>query len=77
MEFCPHCRSQMPILRKTVDVPEENERHVQTLCRTCQQVIFEAVRPLDEEPPAAERKARPDLNKPLKHRSRRPRPKQT
>lgn len=76
MEFCPHCRRMVPVRRKIVDVQEENERHVQTLCGACRQMIFEAVRPLDEEPPPEEKK-RPavDLNAPIKHRSRRPRPK--
>lgn len=75
MEFCPFCRRMVPVRRKVVDLPEENERHVQTVCATCQQVIFEAVRPLDGEEPAPEKKPRPDLGKPLRHRHRRPRPK--
>jgi hypothetical protein len=75
MEFCPFCRRMVAVRRKVVDVAEENERHVQTVCASCQQVIFEAVRPLDEEPAPAERPPRPDLGKPVKHRRPRPRPK--
>ena len=75
MEFCQFCRRMVPVRRKVVDVPEDNERHVQTVCVTCQQVIFEAVRPLDEEPAPAEKPPRPDLGKPIKHPHRRPRPK--
>ena len=75
MEFCQFCRRMVAVRRKVVDVAEENERHVQTVCATCQQVMFEAVRPLDEEKPTAEKGPRPDLGEPIKHRSRRPRPK--
>jgi hypothetical protein len=75
MEFCPFCRRMVAVRRKVVDVGEENERHVQTVCASCRQVIFEAVRPLDEEPEPAEKRPQPDLGTPIKHRHRRPRPK--
>jgi len=75
MEFCQFCRRMVAVRRKVVDVAEENERHVQTVCATCRQVMFEAVRPLDEEEAPAEKAARPDLGTPITHRHRRPRPK--
>ena len=74
MEFCPHCRRMVPTRRRVVDLPEENERHIQTVCAVCLQVIFEAVRPLDEEEPALRKRSRPDLNRPIRHRHRHPRP---
>jgi hypothetical protein len=75
MEFCPHCRRMVPVQKKTVDVKDENERHVQTVCGACKQVIFEAVRPLDQEPAAADKPPKIDLRKPVKHAHVRPQPK--
>ena len=72
MEFCPHCRRMVPVKKKTVDVKEDNERHVQTICGGCNQVIFEAVRPLNEEPPEVEKAPKVDPNVPMKHKHLRP-----